>query len=263
MRAVRLALGLALAAAPACACRAQESGTRPLTPEEIRDGWRLLWDGKTTEGWRSVRGPGFPWSGWQIRDGILTVLPTEEGKSPSGGDIITVDRFGDFELLADFSVTPGANSGIKIFVDPEFNRDSGVSIGLEYQILDDLRNSDARQGRDGNRTLGSLYDLYPPSPDKRPNPVGQWNTARIISRGPHVEHWLNSRLILEYTRFTPEFHQRVLQSKFRNVPGFGELRVGHILLQDHGDQVSFRNIKIRELGGPSAMSPDAETRQHP
>jgi hypothetical protein len=251
MKSLQAALALALAAAAPVTAPAAESGTRPLSPGEIQDGWRLLWDGKTTHGWRSVRGPAFPASGWQIRDGILTVLASEGKPGAAGGDIITVDEFSDFELLVDFRVTPGCNSGIKIFVDPEINRVPGASIGLEYQILDDERNADAKLGRDGNRTLGSLYDLYPPAADKRPNPVGEWNTALIVSRGPVVEHWLNGRRILQYTRFTPGFHERVLQSKFKSVPGFGELRVGHILLQDHGDEVSFRNIKIRELSAGS------------
>jgi hypothetical protein len=250
------ALGVASAAAIlVCASRAAESGTQPLTPAEINDGWRLLWDGETTRGWRSVSGPGFPAEGWQIRDGVLTVLPQGGKEGASGGDIITVDRYSDFELAADFRITPGANSGIKIFVDPEINRVPGPSIGLEYQILDDERNPDAKQGRDGNRTLGSLYDLYPPARGTRANPVGEWNTARIVSRGPRVEHWLNGRKILEYTRFTPEFRQAVGGSKFRAVPGFGELRAGHILLQDHGDPVSFRNIKLREL--PAASGAEA------
>ena len=247
MRPPRHALGLVLAAAAlACEARADDSGTRQLAPSEIEAGWRLLWDGRTTQGWRSVSGPAFPARGWRIRDGVLTSLPPEGGL-PSGGDIITVDRYSDFELKADFKVTPGANSGIKIFVDPEKNRVPGVSIGLEYQILDDALNADAKAGRDGNRTLGSLYDLYPPALDKRPSPIGDWNTARIISLGPRVEHWLNGRKVLEYTRFTPEFRERVMQSKFRTVPGFGELHTGHILLQHHGDEVSFRNIMLREL----------------
>lgn len=246
MSPVPLALGcLILASGAAHAVRADDSGITSLTPAEMSAGWRLLWDGRTTEGWRSVRHPGFPARGWQIRDGVLSVVPV--GDKTSGGDIITVGTYSDFELQADFKVTPGANSGIKIFVDPEVNRASGVSIGLEYQILDDQLNEDAKMGRNGNRTLGSLYDLYPPDPGKRPNPVGQWNTALIVSRGPRVEHWLNGRKILDYTRFTPEFRQRVRESKFRTVPRFGELTEGHILLQDHGDPVSFRNIKIRVL----------------
>lgn len=242
-----LALLLALAA-PAVQAFAGDSGDTALSASETRDGWRLLWDGKTTEGWRSARHPGFPSTGWQIRDGVLTALGSEGREGTAGGDIITVDKYSDFELTVDFKVTPGANSGIKIFVDPEANKaPGGASIGLEYQILDDLRNPDAKMGRDGNRTLGSLYDLYAPAATKRPNPVGEWNTALIISRGPHVEHWLNGQKILEYTRFTQEFRRRVSESKFVAWPGFGELREGHILLQDHGDRVSFRNIKIRVL----------------
>jgi hypothetical protein len=237
---------LLLIATLAPAARADDSGPPALSPAEIQDGWQLLWDGRTTHGWRSVRSPDFPKSGWQIKDGVLTALPSARGPG-GGGDIITVDKYSNFELLVDFRITPGANSGIKIFVDPEINGDPGSSIGLEYQILDDERNPDAKMGLNGNRTMGSLYDLYPPAPAKRLNPMGEWNTARIVSRGPRVEHWLNGRLILEYARFTPEFRQRVQESKFKAWPGFGELQQGHILLQDHGDEVSFRNIKIRIL----------------
>jgi hypothetical protein len=260
MKACNIALTCTLLiAASACTARAAESGGQSLTPAEIKDGWRLLWDGKTTQGWRSGRGPDFPAKGWQIKDGVLTVLPSEGREGGVGGDIITVDQYSDFELMVDFKITPGANSGIKIFVDPELNKGPGSSIGLEYQILDDERHPDAKLGKDGNRTMGSLYDLYPPARDKHPNPIGEWNTALIISRGPHVEHWLNGRKILEYTRFTPEFRQRVRESKFKVWPNFGELHAGHILLQDHGDEVSFRNIKIRVLA-PGAGAPDAQTK---
>jgi hypothetical protein len=238
--------GFLLIAASALAVRAAGPANQ-LTPEEAHDGWRLLWDGQTTQGWRSARGPDFPAKGWQIRDGILTVLPSDGHEGGVGGDIITVDTYSNFELSVDFRITPGCNSGIKIFVDPELNKGPGSSIGLEYQILDDLRHPDAKLGKDGDRTMGSLYDLYPPSPDKHPNPIGEWNTALIISRGAHVEHWLNGGKILEYTRFTPEFRQRVKESKFKVWPNFGELHKGYILLQDHGGEVSFRNIKIHVL----------------
>jgi hypothetical protein len=239
---------LVVAAPSAHRLAAADSGATSLSPEEARDGWVLLWDGVTTRGWRGARGPDFPSGGWEIRDGVLSTLGG--GK---GGDIVTAGMYSDFELSVDFKVTPGANSGIKIFVDQEANKGpGGGSIGLEYQILDDALNPDARAGRGGNRTLGSLYDLYAPSPDKRPNPVGAWNTAVIVSKGAHVEHWLNGMRILEYTRFTPEFRRRVAQSKFTAWPGFGELTKGRILLQDHGDPVSFRNIKIRLLPGTAA-----------
>ncbi len=259
MRTRTLALALLLLAGPRAPALAADPGQTALPASETGQGWRLLWDGRTTDGWRSARHPGFPPGGWMIRDGVLTVLASEGKEGGVGGDIITEGEYSDFELSVEFRITPGANSGIKIFVDPEINKGPGSSIGLEYQILDDLRHPDAKLGRDGNRTLGALYDLYPPAADKRVNPIGEWNTALIVSRGPHVEHWLNGRRILEYTRFTPEFRQRVLESKFRVWPGFGELRKGHILLQDHGNEVSFRNIKIRvppaPPGGEAAHPP--------
>jgi hypothetical protein len=256
MKTLPFALRCALvAAASTLASRAAEP-LNTLTPDEVSAGWRLLWDGQTTHGWRSARGPDFPAKGWQIKDGILTVLPSDGHEGGVGGDIITTEKYSNFELKADFRITPGCNSGIKIFVDPELNKGPGSSIGLEYQILDDVLHPDAKLGKNGNRTMGSLYDLYPPSPDKHVNPMGEWNYARIISNGPHVEHWLNGQKILEYTRFTPEFRQRVKESKFKVWPGFGELREGYILLQDHGSEVSFRNIKIHVLP-PGGFPPEA------
>jgi len=247
MRFAGIALALSLAGT-GIAAGPGDAGQNALSASEARDGWRLLWDGRTTDGWRSARGPQFPSAGWRIRDGVLTVLPPKGKEGASGGDIITVGEYSDFELSADFKITPGCNSGIKIFVDSEANKGpGGASIGLEYQILDDLRNPDAKMGRDGNRTIGSLYDVYPPASAPQAKPIGEWNTALIVSRGPHVEHWLNGWKILEYTRFTPEFRQRVRESKFVAWPLYGELRKGHILLQDHGDEVSFRNIKILVL----------------
>jgi len=218
-----------------------------LTAHESAAGWRLLWDGRTSQGWRSARGAAFPAKGWQIRDGVLSVNPSGGHEGGVGGDIVTVETFSDFELSVDFKITPGANSGIKYYVDPGLNQGEGSAIGLEYQILDDARHPDARLGKDGNRTLASLYDLYPAAATKKPAPIGEWNTARIVARGAHVEHWLNGEKVLEYTRFTPQFRADVQGSKYKIWPGFGEWRQGHLLLQDHGDSVSFRSIKIRVL----------------
>jgi len=226
-----------------------------LTDREKQDGGRLLWDGKTTDGWRSVKADSFPARGWEIKNGVLTVLESGGGESVGGGDIITVERFSNFELSVDFKITPGANSGIKYFVQPNLDPITGTgakaatgsAIGLEYQILDDDRHPDAKFGRDGNRTLGSLYDLIPAAASKKPNPIGEWNTARILVRGRHVEHWLNGEKIFEYERGTPAFREIVARSKYKNIPGFGEWPAGHILLQDHGNRVSFRNIKFRVL----------------
>ncbi|MDH7598278.1 MAG: DUF1080 domain-containing protein [Sedimentisphaerales bacterium] len=226
-----------------------------LTLGEIQAGWRLLWDGVSTKGWRSARAEGFPEKGWQIEDGVLKVLGSGGAEAAAGGDIITVDRYSNFELLVDFRLTPGANSGIKYMVQPNLDPVTGTgvkaatgsAIGLEFQLLDDQLHPDAKLGRDGNRTLGSLYDLLPASSSKKPNPIGQWNTARILVKGDHVEHWLNGQKILEYDRASGQFAQAVAQSKFRNIPGFGRWQDGHILLQEHGDEVWFRNIKIRIL----------------
>ena len=224
-----------------------------LTPEEKAAGWRLLWDGQTSKGWRSVWSLDFPAKGWLIHNGMLTVLASDGGESAVGEDIITSERYSDFELLADFKITEGANSGIKYFVhsnlDPVTGRRKdtafGLAIGCEFQILDDARHPDAKLGRDGNRTLGSLYDLLPAAASKRPNAIGQWNTARIVVQGSHVEHWLNGAKILEYERGSPEFRSQVAASKFSSVAGFSFWSDGHILLQEHGGEVAFRNLKIR------------------
>ena len=186
-----------------------------LTSEEIKDGWRLLWDGKTTDGWRSARSATFPMKSWHIKDGVLTVEETGGKESAAGGDIITRENFSNFDLKVDFKITPGANSGIKIFVDPNLNKGAGSAIGLEYQILDDVRHPDAKLGRNGDRTMASLYDLIPAASTKHPNPIGEWNHAEIISRGDHVEHWLNGQKVVEYKRGSPEFRQLVAISKDR------------------------------------------------
>ena len=224
-----------------------------LTDNEIRKGWRLLWDGKTNTGWRSARSGNFPERGWTMKDGILTVQASTGGESTGGGDIVTRDQFSNFELKLEFKITEGANSGIKYFVQPELNKGEGSAIGCEYQLLDDAKHPDASQGVKGNRTLASLYDLIPaanlsvPSRGKEFRGIGEWNEARIVVRGNHVEHWLNGFKTVEYDRNTPMFRALVAYSKYKIWLGFGDWPQGHILLQDHGDEVSFRSIKIREF----------------
>jgi hypothetical protein len=218
-----------------------------LTPQEKAQGWKLLWDGKSGDGWRRTRSAEFPVSGWTFTNGVLTAVGAKTHDGPTGGDIVTVKSYGDFELTCDFRITHGGNSGIKYFVDIEHHQDTDPSLGLEYQILDDAVHPDAKLGRDGDRTQGSLYDLIPASANKKSNPVGEWNTAKIVVRNAHTEQWLNGVKVVEFERFTPEFRRLVAESKYKNIPQFGELHEGHILLQDHGDSVSFRNIKIHEL----------------
>jgi hypothetical protein len=253
---MRTSFFVSLALFPVCLSVLAADSTPPntLTDAEKAAGWRLLWDGKTTDGWRTPRSEQFPARGWEMTNGVLSVLPSGGGESAGGGDIISKERFSRFELMADFKITEGANSGIKYFVQPNISPIDkttgkptavGSAIGPEYQILDDLRHPDAKAGRNGNRTLGSLYDLIPAATAKKPSPIGEWNTARIVVAGKHVEHWLNGEKILEYERGSEAFRKTVAQSKFKDIPDFGEWSDGHILLQDHGNRVSFRNIKLR------------------
>jgi len=186
----------------------------------------------------------------------LTVHDNKGEEAAGGGDIITRKRYDNFELQADFKITPGANSGIKIFVQPNISPIDkktgaktavGSAIGCEFQILDDERHPDAKLGRNGDRKLGSLYDLIPAPADKKVLPIGEWNHARILSRGKNVEFWLNGQLTVKFERGSAAFRDAVEKSKFKNIPEFGEWADGHILIQDHGNEVSYRNVKIREL----------------
>lgn len=217
-----------------------------ISEQEKAAGWKLLWDGKTTSGWRGAKLTNFPEKGWVVDRGILKVMKSDGGESTNGGDIVTIQKYKNFELVADFKITKGANSGIKYFVDTELNKGEGSSIGCEFQILDDQNHPDAKLGVNGNRKLGSLYDLIPADASK-PYRAGFFNTARIIVNGDHVEHWLNGVKIVEYNRNNQLFNALVAYSKYKNWPNFGNAESGHILLQDHGDEVWFQNIKIKEL----------------
>ena len=209
-------------------------------------GFKLLWDGKTTGGWRGAKLDRFPEGGWEIKDGVLSVMESGGKEPTAGGDIVTVDEYQNFELSLEFLITKGANSGVKYFVDTGLNKGAGSAIGCEYQILDEAVHPDAKLGTNGNRKLAGLYDLIPPA-NIRFNGVGEWNRARVVVRGSHVEHWLNGFKTVEYERGTQLWRALVSHSKYVDWPLFGEASKGRILLQDHGNRVSFRSIKIREL----------------
>jgi hypothetical protein len=219
-----------------------------LSDYEKKDAWKLLFDGVSSNGWRGAYKTGFPEKGWEVKDGVLKVLASEGKEGGAGGDIVTTDEYSAFDLSFEFKLTPGANSGLKYFVTlTEHNE--GSAIGLEYQILDDAMHPDAKLGRNGNRTMASLYDLIPAQKQTRfVHPIGQWNTGRIVVYpNNHVEHYLNGIKVLEYKRGSKEFRDLVAISKYVIWKNFGEAPKGHILLQDHGNEVSFRSIKIRVL----------------
>ncbi|MEI6140049.1 MAG: DUF1080 domain-containing protein [Mariniphaga sp.] len=221
-----------------------------LTANEKANGWKLLWDGKTNQGWRAAALATFPVKGWTMEDGMF--IPNK-GDNKGGGDIVTTKKYKNFILEADFRLTEGANSGIKYFIQAEPGK--GNTVGFEFQVLDDAKHPDAKLGINGNRTCGSLYDLVPANsqtfdpaqPVKRMNAIGEWNRARIEVNGNKVSHYLNGVKVLEITKGSDAFKASIATSKFNKAPGFGEFVDGYILLQDHGNEVAFRSIKIKEL----------------
>jgi hypothetical protein len=219
-----------------------------LSAQEKANGYKLLFDGKTNKGWVGAYKDAFPAKGWDIANGQLSVLPSGGAESTNGGDIVTKEEFAAFDLSFEFKLTEGANSGVKYFVTLA-EKNTGSAIGLEYQVLDDAKHPDAKLGRDGNRTLSSLYDLITANKNLgSPRPIGVWNRGRVVVYPNNkVEHYLNGVKVLEYTRGSEEFKKLVAISKYKDWKNFGEAPKGRLLLQDHGDKVSFRTIKIKTL----------------
>nr|WP_294897884.1 family 16 glycoside hydrolase [uncultured Pedobacter sp.] len=219
-----------------------------LSKKEKREGWKLLFDGKTTAGWKGAFTDNFPSKGWKIENGLLEVNANGGAESADGGDIVTLKEYDNFELKVDFKLTKGANSGVKYFVAPQQPTPASPrsAFGLEFQLLDDAVHPDAKLGKNGNRTISSLYDLIPAIDNKPVKPIGGWNTLKIVSNGTHIEHWLNGVMVLTYERGSQRFKDLVADSKYKDIPGFGLGEKGRILLQEHGFRVYFKNIKIKE-----------------
>jgi hypothetical protein len=205
------------------------------TSQDRAAGWRPLFDGKTTTGWRGFKSQTMP-GGWQVIDGALT-------RVAQAGDIVSDDEFQDFELELEWKVAPGGNSGIFYRVSEASELEYVWQSGPEMQVLDDARHKD---GQRPETSAGACYGLYP-APRGVVHPAGEWNQVRIVVQGNHVEHWLNGRKIVEYQLGSPDWQERVRLSKFAEMPRYGREPRGHLALQDHGDWVAYRNIRIRVL----------------
>jgi hypothetical protein len=242
MRGVSAAAVIVLLGAAVPSTQAPHAGSAAsLAAAERAEGWRLLFDGVSTKGWRGFKRPAFPARGWAAESGWMKHEASGGQPGPDSGDIITVDTFGDFDLRFEWQIAPGGNSGVKYFVTEE--RDGPIA--HEYQLIDDARHPDAAIGP--HRATAALYDAIAAPAQKRLKPAGEINDSRIFVNGTHVEHWLNGAKAIAYELGSRALLQAKAKSKFKDVPGWGEKMRGHILLQDHGDDVRYRNIRIREL----------------
>jgi len=224
-----------------------------LSDAELKEGWTLLFDGKTLAGWRGLGYPMVPAAHWVVADGAIKKISSgkvpvqADGQPLEGGDLMSDASFGDFELAWEWKVTPGANSGVKYNVSEELSTSippKHAAKGFEYQMIDDDRHPD---GKLVMHRSGDLYDLFASNDRKHLRPVGEWNESRIVFVGKHGEHWLNGEKVVEFDLATPRMDSALAASKYRTIPWFADRRRGHIVLQDHGDEVYFRSIRIRQL----------------
>jgi hypothetical protein len=227
-----------LCAAPPAWAQASAAAPNQLSAAEKKAGWVLLFNGQNLDGWRGYKRPDAGATRWTVEDGLLTIKPNDGKDTRGQRDIISAVPYDQFELSWEWRVSSGGNSGLKYFV----LEDRDAAIGHEYQIIDDERHADAKVGP--KRQTAALYDVLPAS-DRPMKPAGEWNQSRVVVKGKAVEHWLNGTKVLQYELASPALATAVAASKFKDVERFGKPQKGHILLQDHGDAVWYRNIKIR------------------
>jgi len=223
------------------ACNARKTEEKKETAKEQNQRkWTNLFNGKDFTGWEMF-GHGEVLGQWIVEDGVIKCNSNPEFQSAGQHSIVTVEQYGDFELQLEFKITENGNSGIMYHVsqDPKYKTD--YETGPEYQVLDD--NQDPN--RANNKRLASSYDMYAPADDKPFKGVGEWNLARIVYNQGHVEHWLNGIKVLEFEEGSEDWKQRVAASKWAAMPDYAKFNIGHISLQDHGDEVWYRNIRIR------------------
>lgn len=238
---------------------AKKTVVNGLTSSEKKDGWRLLYDGASSKGWRSAKADSFPTIGWSANGGELAVTASDGSEQGYGGDIITTEEFGDFILELDYKLAKGSNSGVKYYVDSKLLIEKGAAIGIEFQLIDDVEIAKT-YGDDADDKLrlhltGALYDMMPGNasyydanlPANPSRAIGKWNTIRIISKDNRVAHYINGHKVADYVRGNQQWRALVAFSKYKGFPNFGEFKQGPILLQDHGDEMHFRSIKIKEL----------------
>jgi hypothetical protein len=218
--------------------------TATLTAAEKQEGWSLLFNGTSLDGWRAYKKADAAGTRWAVKDGLLCLQPGDSSDTRGARDIVSAKTFDQFDLSWEWRISPGGNSGVKYFV----LEDRDAAIGHEYQVIDDTKHADAKIGP--HRQTAAFYDVLPAA-NRPTKAAGEWNQSRVVVKGTHVEHWLNGTKVLEYELASEPLRAAIAKSKFKGIERFGKPQKGHILLQDHGDAVCYRNVRIRSTNGTS------------